>query len=92
MVLKGRCIAADRQSASRECISPARSQNICIVCVCLSSAARERKHKQLMVGRWWSDGGRRVCVCVGEAMGEADGQGGGLATFKEKKKVLYFLF
>lgn len=62
------------------------------LCVCLSSAARERKHKQLMVGRWWSDGGRRVCVCVGEAMGEADGQGGGLATFKEKKKVLYFLF
>lgn len=30
-------------------------------------------------------------MCVGEAMGEADGQGGGLATFKEKK-VLYFLF
>lgn len=64
------------------------------MCVCLSSAARERKHKQLMVGRWWSDGGRRVCVCVcvGEAMGEADGQGGGLATFKEKKKKFFTFF
>lgn len=45
------------------------------VCVCLSSAARERKHKQLMVGRWWSDGGRRVCVCVW-----GGGDGGGRRT------------
>lgn len=31
-------------------------------------------------------------MCVGEAMGEADGQGGGLATFKEKKKFFTFFF
>lgn len=33
-----------------------------------------------------------MCVCVGEAMGEADGQGGGLATFKEKKKKFFTFF
>lgn len=31
-------------------------------------------------------------MCVGEAMGEADGQGGGLATFKESSLLSFLNF
>lgn len=38
------------------------------------------KHKQLMVGRWWSDDGREA------SWGKADGRGGGLVVARLKKK------
>lgn len=63
-------------------------------CVCVSVIRSPGEETQTINGGQMVERRREasVCVCVGEAMGEADGQGGGLATFKEKKKVLYFLF
>lgn len=73
MVSKGRCIAADRQSASRECISPARSQNICIVCVSVIRGPGEET--QTINGGQMVERRREasVCVCGG-------GDGGGRRT------------
>lgn len=64
MVSKGRCIAADRQSASRECISPARSQNICIVCVCVSVIRGPGEETQTINGGQMVERRREASVCV----------------------------